>query len=94
MIKAKLFHCGQCEPYGGFLRIWNVQTDLPQDEVVKWCFEKLYHGKVLPLYAEWKANIAYGAPHFSDPGYYFAGYYAIREIDDGFEFKVCKPFCD
>lgn len=34
MIKAKQVYCGECEPYGGFLRIWNVQTDLPQDEVV------------------------------------------------------------
>lgn len=94
MIEAKQTHCGQYKPYGDSFRIWNVQTDLPQDEVVKWCFEKLYYGKVLPIHAEWKANIAYGAPHSSDPGYYFAGYYAIREIDGGFEFKVCEPFCD
>lgn len=94
MIEAKQTHCGQYKPYGDFFRIWNVQTDLPQDEVVKWCFEKLYYGKVLPTHAEWKANIVYGAPHSSDPGYYFAGYYAIREIDGDFEFKVCEPFCD
>lgn len=78
MIEAKQTHCGQYKPYGDCFRIWNVQTDLPQDEVVKWCFEKLYYGKVLPTHAEWKANIVYGAPHSSDPGYYFAGYYAIR----------------
>lgn len=94
MIEAKQTHCGQYKPYGDCFRIWNVQTDLPQDEVVKWCFEKLYYGKVLPTHAEWKANIIYGAPHSSDPGYYFAGYYDIREIDGGFEFKVCEPFCD
>lgn len=69
MIEAKQTHCGQYKPYGDFFRIWNVQTNLPQDEVVKWCFEKLYYGKVLPIHAEWRANIAYGAPHFSDPGY-------------------------
>lgn len=57
MIEAKQTHCGQYKPYGDFFRIWNVQTDLPQDEVVKWCFEKLYHGKVLPIHAEWRANI-------------------------------------
>ena len=52
MIEAKQTHCGQYKPYGDFFRIWNVQTDLPQDEVVKWCFEKLYYGKVLPIHAE------------------------------------------
>ena len=54
MIEAKQTHCGQYKPYGDFFRIWNVQTDLPQDEVVKWCFEKLYHGKVLPIHAACK----------------------------------------
>jgi len=53
MIEAKQTHCGRYKPYGDFFRIWNVQTNLPQDEVVKWCFEKLCHGRVRPIHAEW-----------------------------------------
>jgi hypothetical protein len=93
MIEAKQTHCGQYKPYGDFFRVWNIQTDLPKEDVVKWCFENLYK-RILPSAGEFRLNICYGAPKWNDPGYYFAGYYSIKEIEGGFEFSVCEPFAD
>ena len=35
MIEAKQIHCGQYKPYGDFFRVWNVQTDMTKEEVIK-----------------------------------------------------------
>ncbi len=93
MIEAKQTHCGQYKRYGDFFRVWNIKTDLPEEQAVEWCFQNLYPRKV-PASAEWHANICYGGSKFSDAGYYFAGYYSMKEIDGGFEFSICEPYAD
>lgn len=93
MIEAKQIHCGQYKPYGDFFCVWNVQTDMTKEEVIKWCFENLYK-RIVPPSGEFHANIRYGGPKSNDPGYYFAGYYSIEEIESGFKFSICEPFAD
>ena len=94
MIEAKQTPCGQYKRYGDFFRVWTIKTDLPQEEVVAWCFENLYHGRVLPCSGEYHSNIRYGGPKFNDAGYYFRGYYTIEKIDGGYKFTICEPFAD
>ena len=93
MIEAKQTHCGQHRRYGDFYREWEVKTDLPQGEVIEWCFENLYKRRV-PHASEWHVNIRVGGEKDGDPGYYFAGYYSIRKIDGGYEFTICEPYAD
>lgn len=93
MIEAKQIHCGQYKPYGDFFRVWEVQTDLPEEKATEWCFQNLYK-RIVPPSGEWHANIRYGGPKFSDAEYYFAGYYTMVEIEGGFRFSVCEPFAD
>ena len=93
MIEAKQIHCGQYKPYGDFFRVWNVQTDMTKEEAIKWCFENLYK-RIVPPSGEFHANIRYGGPKSNAPGYYFAGYYSIEEIEGGFKFSICEPFAD
>lgn len=99
MIEAKQTYCGQRVRYGDFFRVWDVHTDLPEEDAIKWCFKHLYNNCVVPPIQEWKANIRYGAPKFNDAGYYFAGYYfagyySTRKFEGGFEFTICEPYAD
>lgn len=93
MIKATQIHCGQYKRYGDFFRVWNIQTDMPKEEVIKWCFENLYK-RVVPPSGEFHANIRCGGPRHSDLEYYFAGYYTIEDTEDGFKFSICEPYAD
>lgn len=93
-MEIKQIHCGQYKPYGDFFRVWEVKTDNEQkEEVLKFLFENVYKRNVPPE-AEWRANIRYGGEKFSDPGYYFAGYYRLDKIDGGYKFTICEPFAD
>lgn len=94
MIEARRIHCGQYKRYGDFFRVWEVETDLPEEEAVNWCFENLYHGWALPREAKWRNDVRFDGEHGRDPGYYFRGYYNVREIDGGFKFTICEPFAD
>lgn len=93
MIEAKQIHCGQYKSYGDFFRVWAVQTDLPKNEVIEWCFQNLYK-RAVPPSGEWHTNVRFGGQKFSDAGYYFSGYYSVEEIEGGFKFTVCEPFAD
>lgn len=92
MIEAKQTHCGQYKRYGDFFREWEIMTNLPEEEVIEWCFENLLKRKVPPE-REWHANIIGGEKN-GDYRYYFAGYYSISKIDGGYKFVVCVPYTD
>lgn len=93
-MNIKRIHCGQYKPYGDFFRVWKIETDNKNaEEVLQYLFENVYKRKV-PHEAEWRANIRFGGEKFSDAGYYFAGYYRLDQIDDGYKFTVCEPFAD
>lgn len=97
-MEVKMIHCGQYRPYGDFFRVWEVKTNgsMSKEEVVDFMFENYYKRRVPPK-GEWSFNIRYGNEHFSDPDYYFRGWYTIEKNDgnDGvYTFTVCEPFCD
>lgn len=93
--KAKRTHCGQYRPYGDFFRVWEIETNCEDEEkVLDFCFTELYTRRV-PSKAEWSAEIRIGSgSHAHDPAYYFAGYYTLTKIENGYEFKICEPFAD
>lgn len=93
MIQAKQTHCGQYKRYGDFFRVWEIETDEPQDAVVEYCFSNLYKRRV-PTSGEFHAAIRYGGEKWNDPGYYFAGYYNIEKTETGYTFTVCEPYAD
>lgn len=93
-MEVRQIHCGQYNRYGDFFRVWEVKTDNKNtEEVLNYLFENVYKRKVPPK-DEWRANIRYGGNEFHNPGYYFAGYYSLDEIDGGYKFTICEPFAD
>lgn len=99
MFKAEQTHSGQYRPYGDSFYEWDIQTDETKEEVLKKCFDLLRsHGYgmslSLPEKSEWKKNVRHGGPLQYDYGYYFAGYYELKKIENGYHFTVCEPFAD
>lgn len=93
MIEAKQTHCGQYKRYGDFFREWFVESDMSEEETLEWCFSNLYKRRV-PESAEWHANIRIGGAKSGDAGYYFAGYYTFKKVDNGYRFVICEPNAD
>ena len=93
MFEVKQTHCGQYKPYGDFFREWEITTDLPENVVIERCFDTLYKRRVPPA-GEWRKNIQVGGEKHYDAGYYFAGYYSISKIENGYKFVICEPFAD
>ena len=93
MIESKNVHCGQYKPSDDFYRVWEVNTDEPEEKVLEYCFSELYKRRVPPE-AEWLAAIRYGGKHYYDPGYYFAGWYRLELAEHGYNFIVCEPYAD
>lgn len=93
MIEAKLTHSGQYKRYDDYFKEWDITTDLPKEEVVKWCFDNLTNREV-PESKEWHENIRIGGTKSGDANYYFDGYYQVKEIQGGFHFIFCLPYCD
>ena len=93
MIKAKQIHCGQYRRYDDFYRVWEIETDEPQEKVLEYCFSELHKRKV-PEYGEWHHAVKFGGERDGDMAYYFAGYYRLEEIESGYKFTVCEPYCD
>lgn len=93
--KTKRTYCGQYRPYGDYFRVWEIETDCEdKEQVLDFCFTELYEKRIPPK-AEWSAEIRIGSgSHAHDPAYYFAGYYKLTKIENGYEFKICEPFAD
>lgn len=91
--EATLVHSGQYRRYDDFYREWEIKTDASAEETLEWCFENLCKRRI-PESAEWHKNVRYGGEKSGDMGYYFAGYYTMHPIPEGFYFKVCEPYCD
>ncbi len=94
-IKSTQTHCGQYKRYGDFFRVYEIETDLTDEEIViKWCFENVYK-RVVPKEDEYMRAIRYGTGEKSgDADYYFAGYYSIKKVNGGFRFQICEPYTD
>lgn len=94
MFEAKQTHCGQYKPYGDFIREWDIKTDLTKEEVLEKCFTEL-HKRRVPESAEFHREIRRGTgKHSGDMGYYFAGYYTLKETENGYQFTITEPFTD
>lgn len=92
IFKADKVHSGQYRRYSDSYYIWNVTTNASKEETLEWCFQNLH--KRVPDYEEWHKNTMYGGERWNDLGYYFAGYYKMHFIPEGFQFRVCEPYCD
>lgn len=94
MFEYKKTHSGQYRRYGDSFYKWDIETDLPKEEVLKKCFEELADkwDHDLPEQNEWKLNVRSGGSHEYDYGYYFAGYYSLHKTNGGYEFTICKPY--
>lgn len=91
---ANLTHSGQYKRYGDYFLVWEIETHgESEEEVLKFCRENLYK-RDIPTSAEWHINIRYGGEKYADTGYYFAGYYTLEKIKNGYKFTVCEPFTD
>lgn len=94
MFEAKQTHCGQYRKYGDFVREWDIETDLPKEEVLDKCFTELYKRR-LPESAEYHREIKFETGgHSGDADYYFAGYYTLSKTEKGYQFKVFEPYAD
>lgn len=94
MFEAKQTHCGQYKRYGDYFHKWDIETDLPKEEVLEKCFSELYKRKI-PESTEWHKEIRYGTgEHSGDANYYFAGYYTLTKTEGGYQFSVCEPYAD
>ena len=94
MFKATSTHCGQYKRYGDFFREWDIETDLPEEEALEKCFDKLYRGRRVPPSGEWHANIRSGGAKSGDAAYYFAGYYTMKKTETGYHFTICEQYAD
>ena len=99
MIQATKIHHGQYKRYGDSFYAWLIDTGseaLAKEQVISWAFENLNNKRTLPIEAEWRRSVAYGAPKWNDSAYYFDGYYTIRRTDvlNIWEFTICRPYCD
>lgn len=92
MIGAKQKHIGQKSNYSGFFAEWQITTDCSKADTVKWCFDNL-DIKPKPEHSEWLKKIKNedGSKNWS---YYYAGYYTIKKIPDGFLFTVYAPHAE
>lgn len=91
---AEQTHCGQYKPYGDFVREWKIETVLSEEETLEKCFAELLKRKV-PESAEYHREILHGiGGHSGDADYYFAGYYTLTGIENGYLFKVFEPYAD
>lgn len=93
-ITVTQIHSGQYQKYGDSFYAWKVETDCREkEEVLKYLRENLKIGN-LPEEKEFKDSIKFGNENFGNPNYYFRGYYKLEEIGLGYQFTVCKPYCD
>lgn len=92
MIEARQTRCGQYERYGAYFRVWEVTTNLSEEDTVKWCFDNLHNSRVLPSETEWRGKIIYKGEKWGDADYYFAGYYNIDKTENGFTFAIGLPY--
>lgn len=91
---SKQVHCGQYRRYGDFFRVWEITTEeTDRNKVLEYCKNELSK-KELPEAGEYKKNIRHGGKEDGNAHYYFKGYYSLEEVETGWKFTVCEPYCD
>lgn len=93
MIEAKKISAGQQKKYGDYIRVWEIQTDQDQQEVLDYCIMNLAR-RPIPSKSLWEANIRRGGEKEHDMGYYFGGYYTLTKTESGYRFTITEPYCD
>lgn len=89
-VKMKVVHRGQVAPYSDTYNVWEVVTDMPKDEVVKWCKREILSNRYVPSKEEWDAN-----KEDQDASYYFRGFWYLTEIKEGvWRFIRVLPWTD
>lgn len=83
-----VIHTGQYHPYGDSFLVIDIKTTCQNKDIVvdtiKTCICPEH--KNTPVKEEWKK--------MSGPSNYFAGYYTIEKIDNGWRYTKCSPYTD
>jgi len=94
MFNAIKTHSGQYRRYGDTYYEWDIETDLPEKEVLDKCLRELLKEEDLPEGREYSKNTAYGGPKAGDYAYIFRGYYTLSKTPEGYHFTKCRPYAD
>lgn len=76
-------HSGQYRRYGDSHKILHIETSASKEETLQ--FLKEQFGYDVPHKNDWNT---------STPDQYFAGYYTIEQIFDGWLYDKCEPYTD
>lgn len=88
--KMRVVHRGQIQPFGDTYNVWEIETEMPEKEVLKFCKREILSNRYVPSKKEWDRNK-------NDEGmeYYLRGYYNLVEYKKGvWRFTRVLPYTD
>lgn len=89
-VRMKVVHKGQYEPYGDHYNIWKLETDLPEEEVLKFCLREIMSNRYVPTKEQWEYANREGGFGLD---YYFRGYYTLeRYSENTWMFSRIMPY--
>lgn len=85
---ATVEHTGQYRPYGDFFRIYHIETNCTDKDIVVDMVKTFIapEDKNVPVKEEWSK--------LPGPDNYFRGYYTIEKTSTGYKYTKCEPFTD
>lgn len=85
---ATVKHAGQYHPYGDFFRVYDINTNCPNKDIVVDMVKTFIapNDKNVPVKEEWTK--------LSGPDNYFRGYYTIEKTSTGWKYTKCEPYTD
>lgn len=89
-VKMRVVHRGQIQPYSDTYNVWEVETDMPEEEVLKWCQREILSSRYVPSQKEWESRQAKESLE-----YYFRGFYNLVKFKEGvWRFTRVMPYTD
>lgn len=81
-------HTGQFRPYGDFFRIYDINTNCPDKDIVVDMVKTILRpeDKNIPGEGIWRK--------LEGPDNYFRGYYTIEKTSTGWRYTKCEPYAD
>ena len=81
-------HTGQFHSYGDFFRIYHIDTNCPDKDIVVDMVKTFIapEDRNVPVKEEWTK--------LPGPDNYFRGYYTIEKTSTGYRYTKCEPFTD
>ena len=85
---ATVEHKGQYRPYRDTFRVYNINTDCPNKDIVVDMVKTFIapNDKNVPVKEEWNK--------LPGPANYFPGYYTIEKTSTGSKSTKCEPYTD